>query len=157
VGTGEVEAIISSLLLGSSVVIATYLLYSNDLTVLSGIQLIYSGAIVLAFSAALGLVRWPDAGGWALLLVMGLMPAVGLWTYNAGLPKIGASLTSVLFALCGVMTIGVQVLVLEIFPDADLQLPRSVLLAVVGGFVAFSGVCLLNLGRKDVKDTAGKM
>ena len=156
-GIGEVEAVVSSLLLGTSVIIATYLLYTNDLTVLSGLQLFYSGVIILAFSAALGEVRWPDVGGWVLLLAMGAMPAIGLWTYNAGLPRIGASLTSVLFALSGVMTVGVQLLVLGMFPDADIQLPQSIGLAVLGGVVAFAGVYLLNAGKKEIKSAAGKM
>lgn len=156
-GIGEVEAVVSSLLLGTSVIIATYLLYTNDLTVLSGLQLFYSGVIILAFSAALGAVRWPDVGGWVLLLAMGAMPAIGLWTYNAGLPRIGASLTSVLFALSGVMTVGVQMLVLGMFPDADIQLPQSIGLAVLGGAVAFAGVYLLNAGKKEIKSAAGKI
>ena len=156
-GIGEVEAVVSSLLLGTSVIIATYLLYTNDLTVLSGLQLFYSGLIILAFSAALGAVRWPDVGGWVLLLAMGAMPAIGLWTYNAGLPRIGASLTSVLFALSGVMTVGVQMLVLGMFPDADIQLPQSIGLAVLGGAVAFAGVYLLNAGKKEIKSAAGKI
>ena len=157
VGPGEIEAIVSSLFLGTSVIIATYLLYTNDLTVLSGIQLLYSGAIMLAFSLALGIVRLPDLGGWFLLVAMGAMPAVGLWTYNAGLPRIGASLTSVLFALSGVMTVGVQLLVLGIFPDADIQLPQSIVLAVLGGAVAFAGVYLLNTDKGRMKSTAGKI
>jgi len=157
VGTGETEAIVSSLLLGTSVIIATYLLYTNDLTVLSGLQLFYSGLIIFAVSAALGIVKLPDVGGWLLLLAMGAMPAIGLWTYNAGLPKIGASLTSVLFALSGVITVGVQLLVLGIFPDADIQLPESIGLAVLGGVVAFAGVYLLNAGKKEIKSTAGKI
>lgn len=157
VGAGEMEAIASSFVLGMSVVIATYLLYTNDLTVLSGIQLFYSGAMILVLSLALGIARLPDTGGWLLLLAMGAMPAVGLWTYNAGLSKIGASLTSVLFALSGVMTVGVQLLVLAIFPDADMQLPKSIALAVLGGAVAFFGVYLLNADRKKLSRAAGKI
>jgi hypothetical protein len=88
---------------------------------------------------------------------MGAMPAVGLWTYNAGLPKIGASLTSVLFALSGVMTVGVQLLVLGVFPDADIQLPQSIALAVLGGAVAFAGVYLLNTDKGRMKSAAGKI
>jgi drug/metabolite transporter (DMT)-like permease len=73
-----------------------------------------------------------------------LFPAVGLLTYNAPLPKIGASLTSVLFALNGIMTVGVQLLVLSVVPDADIMLPKNVVLAVLGGAIAFAGVYLLN-------------
>lgn len=155
VGDGEIEAIVSSLMLGTSIVIATYLLHTSDLTVFSGVQLVYSGGIVLALSFAAG-TTLPDLGGWALLIVMGCMPAIGLWTYNAGLPKIGASLTSVLFALSGVMTVGVQLLVLLFFPDAEIQLPQSIALAVAGGVIAFAGVYLLNSGRNGNKDVVAR-
>jgi len=157
VGVGEIEAIVSSLLLGTSVIIATYLLYTNDLTVLSGVQLLYGGALILVFSAVLGMASYPDIGGWLLLLAMGIMPAVGLWTYNAGLPKIGASLTSILFALCGVMTVGIQLIVKGIFPDADIQRPENLALAILGGAVAFIGIYLLNIQKKATKGIAGKL
>lgn len=71
--------------------------------------------------------------------------------------QIRASLTSVLFALSGVMTVGVQLLVLGVFPDADIQLPQSIGLAVLGGVVAFAGVYLLNAGKKEIKGAAGKI
>ena len=148
---GEIEAILSSLILAFSVVLTTMLLKTHDLTALSGLELFLSGVFMVVFGVAFGLVKWPDATGWAILLLMGLFPAVGLWTYNAGLPRIGASLTSVLFALNGIMTVGVQLLVLFFVPDADLMLPQNLGLAVTGGGVAFVGVYLLNreVGRKE--------
>lgn len=148
IGRGEIEAIVSSLLLAGAVVITTYLLWSHDLTPFSGVQLVYSGILVISVGAIAGLVTMPDVTGWMILVGIGVFPAVGLWTYNAGLPKIGASLTSVLFALSGVMTVGVQLLVLLIYPHADLKLPQSVPLAVIGGMVAVGGVYLLNLKGK---------
>jgi len=144
-GLGEAEAIASSLLLAASVMITTFLLWTHDLTALSSVQLILSGAMLLAGSLALGLVSMPDIRGVLLMLGLGIAPGIGLWTYNAGLPKIGASLTSVLFALCGVMTVGVQVAVTVIFPDADMILPESLGIALLGGGVAFVGVYLLEV------------
>ena len=143
-GLGETEAILSSLLLASSIVMVTALLRTNDLTALSGLELLISGTMLILFGSALGLIVWPDANGVLLLVALGAFPAVGLLTYNAGLPKIGASLTSVLFALNGVITVGVQLLVLLIYPDADIKLPNVLSLAILGGFVAFIGVYLIN-------------
>lgn len=146
IGLGEAEAIASSLLLGASVILTTVLLKRYELTPFSGFELLLSGVMLVAVAVSYGLADWPDATGWLILLLIGLFPAVGLLTYNAGLPKIGASLTSVLFALTGIMTVGVQLLVLFIFPDADIMLPRSVPLAILGGVVAFAGVYLLKRG-----------
>lgn len=143
-GLGEIEAIISSLLLGTAVVVTTSLLRTYDLTPLSGVELLISGIIVVTFGTATGLVDLPKPSAWMILVLLGLFPAVGLLMYNAPLPKIGASLTSVLFALNGIFTVGVQLLVLAVFPDANLRLPQNVLLAVFGGAIAFVGVYLLN-------------
>lgn len=143
-GIGEIEAILSSLCLGISVILSTALLKVYQLTPLSGVELFVSGLMVLSFGLAAGLISTPDATGWALLVLLGLFPAAGLLTYNAGLPNIGASLTSVLFALTGIMTVGVQLMVLALYPDAEIILPRSVAIAVLGGMVAFMGVYLLH-------------
>ena len=143
-GLGEMEAISSSLLLAVSIVMITVLLKNYNLTAISGLELLISGSFLIVFGSMLGLVKWPDTNGLLLLVALGAFPAVGLLTYNAGLPKIGASLTSVLFALNGIMTVGVQLLVLLLFPDADIKLPQVLGLAVIGGVVAFAGVYLLN-------------
>jgi len=142
-GLGETEAILSSLLMGASVVLTAALLKTYDLTPFSGLELVLTGAFVIVFGVATGLIEWPDARGLGILLALGLFPAIGLWTYNAGLPKIGASLTSVLFALTGIMTVGAQLLVLLFSPDAEIILPKSIALAVLGGVIAFAGVYLL--------------
>ena len=149
-GLGEMEAILSSLLLAVSIVMITMLLKSYNLTAISGLELLISGSLLMIFGSVLGLVKWPDAMGLLLLVGLGAFPAIGLLTYNAGLPKIGASLTSVLFALNGILTVGVQLLVLLVVPDADIKLPQVLALAVIGGMVAFGGVYLLN------RDTASK-
>lgn len=145
IGFGELEAIASSLVLGASVVLTAIMLRKHDLAPFSGVELIISGLILMSFGVITGQIQWPDARGLMILVGFGLFPAFGLLTYNAGLPKIGASLTSVLFALTGIMTVGVQLMVLLLFPDVDMILPQNVALAVLGGLVAFVGVYLLNI------------
>lgn len=144
IGFGEAEAIASSVALSASVVMTTALLRRYEqLAPFSGFELLLSGVMLFVLCVASGLAEWPDAMGWMILMLIGLFPALGLLTYNAGLPKIGASLTSVLFALTGVMTVAVQLLVLLVFPDADIILPKSVPIAVLGGAIAFAGVYIL--------------
>lgn len=149
IGFGEGEAIISSLLLAASVVLTTALLRDRPLTPLSAIELLLSGVILLALGLAIGVVHLPDLQGFAILIGIGAFPALGLLTYNAGLPRIGASLTSVLFALTGIMTVGVQIAILALSPGADIMLPQNLALAVMGGCVAFVGVYLLNEGGRE--------
>lgn len=144
-GFGEVEAMVSSFFLGCSIVLTTAMLKEHDLTPLSGMELFLSGVIVLSVGVSSGFIAWPGMNGWLILVLLGLFPAVGLLTYNAGLPKIGASLTSVLFALNGILTVGAQLLVLLFFPKANFMPPENLVLAVMGGAVAFIGVYLLNM------------
>lgn len=150
IGVGEAEAIMSSVLLAASVVVTALLLKNHELTPLSGVELFLSGILLLVAGVLLRLISWPDLTGWLILIGLGVFPAIGLLTYNAGLPKIGASLTSVLFALVGIMTVGVQLVVLAFSPHAELKLPDNLVLAIIGGVVAFAGVYLLNMnpGRK---------
>jgi drug/metabolite transporter (DMT)-like permease len=143
-GFGEIEAIFSSLLLGISVVMTTVMLRTYRVTPLSAVELILTGVFLIGIGVALGFITWPGTDGLVVLLILGIFPAMGLLTYNAGLPKIGASLTSVLFATTGIMTVGVQMLVLGLFPGADIRLPENLALAILGGVVAFIGVYLLN-------------
>lgn len=153
-GFGEIEAIISSFLLGCSVVLTASMLKAYDLAPLSGVELFLSGTIVLAFGVSFSDITWPGISGLLLLLLLGLFPAVGLLSYNAGLPKIGASLTSVLFALNGILTVGVQLLVLAVFPEADFMPPENLALAMIGGVIAFVGVYLLNLNPTSESSSA---
>lgn len=160
VGFGELEAIASSLALAASVVMTTVMLRRYDLAPFSGVELIVCGLILISFGTVTGQIQWPNTEGLMILVGLGLFPAFGLLTYNAGLPKIGASLTSVLFALTGIMTVGVQLVVLELLPDVDMILPQSVALAVLGGLVAFVGVYLLNInptreGMRPASDAEG--
>ncbi len=154
IGFGELEAIMCSLALGASVILTTALLKKYDLTPFSGVELLLSGVMLLVAGVALGIVDWPDLTGWIVLTLIGLFPAAGLLTYNAGLPKIGASLASVLFALAGIMTVGVQLLALFVFPEAEIMLPKSVALALLGGAVAFGGVYVLERNPRRARGTA---
>lgn len=157
IGFGEAEAIMSSLALGASVVLTTALLRRYEkLMPFSGFELLLSGVMLFVVCVASGLVEWPDVTGWVILVLIGLFPAAGLLTYNAGLPKIGASLTSVLFALTGIMTVGVQLLVLFLYPDAEIMLPKSVPIAILGGAIAFAGVYILKRNPRGFPAGSGK-
>jgi len=156
IGLGELEAILSSLLLGISVVMTTALLKTKDLGPFSCIELLLTGAFLLIIGVATGLIEWEGFVGMIILGLIGVLPALGMVMYNAGLPRIGASLTSVLFALTGIMTVAVQLVVLLLFPDADIELPSSVPLALLGGAVAFAGVYLLNSNSAGKSSDTGR-
>ncbi len=146
-GLGEVEAIVSSLFLAVSVIMTAVLLRSHRLIAVSGLELLLSGVILIGVGVPSGAITWEGWKELAVVVGLGCFPAVGMLAYYAGLPKIGASLTSVLFALTGIMTVGVQLAVLAIVPGAEMMLPRSLPLTVAGGLVAFAGVWMLNRGQ----------
>jgi len=143
-GIGEIEAIGSSFLLASSVVMAAKLLRVHNVAPFSGIELIISGLVLLFIGISLGAVIPSDATSWFILLFLGIFPAIGIYTYFVGLKGIGASITSILFALTGIMTVALQILIIAIIPDADVLLPENIALALIGGIIAFIGVYLIH-------------
>lgn len=143
VGIGELEAILSSFFLASSAVMTAKLLKTYKVAPVSALELIISGFIILAIGFAAGASLEIDPIGWLILISLGVFPAIGILTYFHGLQGIGASITSILFALNGIMTLVVQLIIVAIFPDS-LTVPKNLLLAFIGGMVAFIGVYLLN-------------
>lgn len=148
---GEVEAIVSSFFLGASAVMIARVLRDYDVIPVSGVELIFSGLILLAIGVAILPINWPDLTGWLVIAAIGIFPALGISTYYAGLQGIGASLTSVLFSLNGVMTVIAQVSIMVIAP-VTVALPDNLLLAIIGGIIAIIGVYLLNMRPRDNKE-----
>ncbi|MEM4264409.1 MAG: EamA family transporter [Thermoplasmata archaeon] len=148
VGKGEMEAILSSFLLASSAVMTAKLLRTYEVAPVSALELIISGIIILAIGFALGTSLNIDVIGWLILMALGVFPAIGILTYFHGLQGIGASITSILFALNGIMTLVVQLAIVIVFPDS-LMVPQNLLLAFIGGIIAFIGVYLLNKKAPD--------
>jgi drug/metabolite transporter (DMT)-like permease len=148
VGIGELEAILSSFFLASSAVMTAKLLKTYKVAPVSALELIISGFIILAIGFAMGASLEIDPIGWLILISLGVFPAIGILTYFHGLQGIGASITSILFALNGIMTLVVQLIIVAIFPDS-LTVPKNLLLAFIGGMVAFIGVYLLNKKSRD--------
>jgi len=150
-GIGEMEAIVSSFFLGSSAVMIARVLRDYGVLPISGLELVFSGLILLVIGVLIFPIAWPDAAGWLVMAGLGIFPAISILTYYAGLQAIGASLTSVLFSMSGILTVIAQASVL-LFVDIDIQMPENLLLALIGGLIAVIGVYLLNIrpsgGRK---------
>jgi len=148
VGKGELEAILSSFLLASSAVMTAKLLRTYEVAPVSALELIISGIIILAIGFALGTSLDINPIGWLILIGLGIFPAIGILTYFHGLQGIGASITSILFALNGIMTLIVQLAIVIVFPGS-LMVPQNLALAFLGGIIAFIGVYLLNKKSSD--------
>lgn len=142
-GPGEIEAIFSSFFLASSVVMVAKMLREYDIIPVLGMELMLSGSMLLAMGLIVSPIVWPDAVGWVLLFSLGIFPALSITTYFAGTKGIGASLTSVLFSLSGILTIVAQLSVLLFIQDANVKFPENMMLAIIGGVIAFIGVYLI--------------
>lgn len=149
-GRGEIEAIVSSFFLGSSVIMVAKMLRNHPVIPFSGLELLLSGVILLIVAVIITPVVWPDAAGWILLITLGIFPAFAISTYYAGLQGIGASITSVLFALSGMLTIVAQ-LSLVIFVPNVLKFPENIVLALIGGVIAFIGIYLIERNPSEEK------
>lgn len=154
-GLGETEAIASSFLLASSAVMITKLLKSHNVLPLSAIELIYSGIMLLILGLLISSDLSVDFNGWLILIGLGVFPAMGVYTYYQGLKGVGASITSVLFALNGIMTAATAAIILAIYPTASVILPENLGLAIVGALIAFVGVYLLNKKRSTSVTASG--
>lgn len=143
-GPGEIEAIGSSLFLAASAVMMTRMLRDYDVLPMSGIELLFSGFILLIVGLIIFPISWPNLIGWLVMIGLGLFPAISITTYYAGLQGIGASITSVLFSLNGILTVGAAATIIMLIPNAYLEFPQNIVLAIVGGIIAFVGVYLLN-------------
>jgi len=146
-GSGEVEAIVSSFFLGSSAVMMTRVLRDYNVLPISGIELVFSGLLLLAIGMIIFPIAWPDLTGWLVMAGLGIFPALSITTYYVGLKGIGASITSVLFSLSGILTVVAQASILLIMPF-EVQMPENLLLALAGGVIAVIGVYLLNMKHK---------
>ncbi|HUW42603.1 MAG TPA: DMT family transporter [Thermoplasmata archaeon] len=142
-GTGEIEAIAGSFFLASSVVMVTKMLREYDIIPVLGMELLLSGIMLLIIGLIAFPIVWPDAVGWIILIALGIFPPLSITTYFAGTKGIGASLTSVLFSLNGILTIVAQLSVLIFIHDANVKFPENMVLAIVGGVIAFFGVYLI--------------
>lgn len=149
-GLGEVEAIASSFFLGASAVMIARVLRDHEVLPVSGLELVFSGVLLLAIGIVLFPITWPDTVGWLVMIGLGIFPAVSITTYYAGLQGIGASLTSVLFSLSGILTVIAQVSILLIVP-ITVKLPENLALAIAGSIIAVVGVYILNRKHPDVK------
>jgi drug/metabolite transporter (DMT)-like permease len=143
-GQGEMEAIVSSFFLGTSAVMIARMLRDYDVLPVSAIELVFSGILLLAIGVAMYPIVWPDAAGWLVMVALGIFPALCITTYYAGLKGIGASITSVLFSLSGILTVVAQISIL-LFMPLDIQLPKNLILALIGGAIAVVGVYILNM------------
>lgn len=150
VGRGEIEAIASSFLLGTSVIMVAKMLRNHPVIPFSGLELLLSGIILLVLAVMITPLDWPTATGWVLLIALGIFPALAISAYYAGLQGIGASITSVLFALSGMLTVVAQLSVVLFVPDV-LRFPENIALALFGGVIAFIGVYLIERNPSEDK------
>ena len=155
-GLGEIEAIVSSFFLGASAVMMARVLKDYDVLPISGLELVFSGLILLAIGIIMLPIAWPDLIGWLTMAGLGIFPALSIATYYAGLQGIGASMTSVLFSLSGILTVLAQVSILMIAP-IDVTLPENLPLAIIGGIIAVIGVYLLNMRPREDSKAVGKL
>jgi drug/metabolite transporter (DMT)-like permease len=151
VGRGEIEAIVSSFFLGTSVIMVAKMLRNHPVIPFSGLELLISGIILLIVAVIIAPIEWPDATGWFLLIVLGIFPALAISAYYAGLQGIGASITSVLFALTGMLTVVAQLTLVFFVPPDTLQFPENITLALLGGMIAFIGVYLIERNPSEEK------
>jgi drug/metabolite transporter (DMT)-like permease len=147
-GLGETEAILSSLAFAIAIVIATDVLKKLDAKIVASIYLIIEGLILLVPTYLFQINVFVSILAFVSLLILGIISALSVLTYNLCLKKVGAYLTVVLGSLSGLFSIVLQLLFSYLLPSVKFIFPSSLILAIAGSVFAVLGVILIGYKNK---------
>jgi drug/metabolite transporter (DMT)-like permease len=145
---GETEAILSSLAFAIAVVIATDVLKKLDAKIVASIYLIIEGLILLVPTYLFQINLFVSIFAFVSLLILGIISALSVLTYNLCLKKVGAYLTVVVGSLSGLFSIVIQLLFSYLLPSVRFIFPPSLILAITGSVFAVLGIILISYKNK---------
>lgn len=144
---GDVEAVLSAILLAVGIILITKLTNLHTPLVITGWLLLISGSILssLLWTADVQNVTPPN---FSVLLLFSLLPLSVALTYVMGLARIGASLTSIIASFSILLTPIFQLILLGL--NVEVIMPANVPLAIAGGILGISGIYLVHRpGQRD--------
>jgi drug/metabolite transporter (DMT)-like permease len=78
-----------------------------------------------------------------ILILFSMLPFIGSLSYSTGLSKIGASLTATIGSSSIIITLVVQLVLVEIGLPSNL--PNNIYLSVLGGIIGFLGIYIIHM------------
>ena len=160
---GDLEAIFSAFGFALGVLFLTKLVSRHSSIEVAASSMLISGFILIGFlivGVLLDGTQQPSTGRTSILIyniestqqlilitviliAFSLLPFVGSLSYSTGLSRIGASLTATIGSSSIIITLVVQLFLVEIgFPS---NLPNNIYLAVLGGIIGFLGIYVIHM------------
>jgi drug/metabolite transporter (DMT)-like permease len=137
---GDIEAVLSALSASIAITLYTKLLARYRSIEVTGFSLLIDGMLLnvlqwLCYPPHLTIFSWP------YLVLFSFSPLFSVLLYNISLSRIGASITSIITSSSMVLTIIIQVILLEFGIMSNL--PQNIFLAMIGGLVSLFGIYLI--------------
>jgi drug/metabolite transporter (DMT)-like permease len=160
---GDLEAILSAFGFALGVLFLTKLVSRHSSIEVAASSMLISGFILIGFmivGVLLDEAQHPSTGGTSILtyniennhqlivivvilIAFSLLPFVGSLSYSTGLSRIGASLTATIGSSSIIITLVVQLLLVEVgFPS---NLPNNIYIAALGGIIGFLGIYVIHM------------
>ncbi len=160
---GDLEAILSAFGFALGVLFLTKLVSRHSSIEVAASSMLISGFILIGFmivGVVLDEAQDVTTGGTSILtynienshqlilivvilIAFSLLPFVGSLSYSTGLSRIGASLTATIGSSSIIITLVVQLLLVEVgFPS---NLPNNIYIAVLGGIIGFLGIYVIHM------------
>jgi len=160
---GDMEAILSALGFALGVLFLTKLVSKHSSIEVASSSMLISGFILVGFlivGLLLDEMQHSSTSGTSILtyspensqqlilivivlIVFSLLPFVGSLSYSTGLSRIGASLTATIGSSSIIITLVVQILLVEVGIPSNL--PNNIFLAVLGGIIGFLGIYIIHM------------
>lgn len=152
---GDAEAVLSAASFAAGVIFMGRLARSHRAIEVTGASLLVSGLILFAalWTTEPMLPSLFSTQNLGILAAFSLMPMAAALSYVVGLARIGASLTSTIASFSILLTVVLQLAMMQL--GIDIILPASISLAVAGGALGVLGIYIIHRSGRQAPAAAG--
>ena len=141
---GDTEAILSGISFALGVIFLTKLIGYHSPVEVAGASLLIAGVLLLIIMIFTSNISFSLLYNyWNIFLLFSLLPFFGTICYTIGLKRIGASLTSTIGSSRILLTLLIQLLLLQFGFNANI--PNNLLLAIFGGIFGIIGIYIIHM------------
>ena len=140
---GDTEAILSGISFAIGVIFLTKLVAFHSPIEVAGSSLLIAGFLLLILMIFTSNISFPLLYTyWYIFLLFSLLTFFGIICYTIGLKRIGASLTSTISSSRNLLTLILQLLLLQF--GIIVNIPNNLFLAIFGGILGLIGIYIIS-------------